>query len=282
MKKINAGKLARRIIIYILIITLVIVFLMPVYGVVTLSLKSLGELAKNYWGLPREWRFDNFDYVWNNPIAGIKYYFANTFKITIPSVIISIFISALMAYPLAKLKIKGGRVIFFIVLFGLTIPHQILIIPVFKTLNLLHLYNTTTGMVWVHSAYGIPFCTFVLRNFMIQIPSELEDASKIDGCNDLGSFWRIILPLCKPALAVLVILQFTWIYNDFFYAVILTSGKEVAPVTVAISLLKSGPIAMRWEVRAAASIIATLPTMIVFLFFQRYFIKGIMLGSVKG
>ena len=254
----------------------------PVYGIVTLSFKSLGELSENYWGLPRDWKFENFAYVWNNPNSGFKYYFFNTFKIAIPSVIIAVFFSALAAYPLAKLKIRGEKIIFFVILFGLTIPHQILIVPVFKILNFFHLYNTTWGMIWIHSAYGFPFCTFVLRNFMIQIPNELEEAARIDGCNDLGTFWKIIIPLSKAALAVLIILQFTWVYNDFFYAVILTYSRDVAPVTVAISLLKGNAFAVRWELQSAAAIMATIPTLIVFLIFQRYFLKGIMLGAVKG
>lgn len=272
----------RLIIIYVVLTITLIFFLLPLYANITLAFKSLEELGKNYWGLPRVWKVENFEYVWSNPNTGLKYYFFNTFKITIPSVIISIFFSALAAYPLAKLKIRGEKIIFFIILFGLTIPHQILIIPVFKILNLFNLYNTIWGMIWIHSAFGIPFCTFVLRNFMIQIPTELVDASRIDGCNDIGCFWKIIMPLSKPALAVLVILQFTWIYNDFFYAVVLTKSKDVAPITVGIALLKSVQFAVRWEMQSAAALIATIPTLIVFLIFQRYFIKGIMLGAVKG
>ena len=137
-------------------------------------------------------------------------------------------------------------------------------------------------MIWVHSAFGIPFCTFVLRNFMMQIPSELMDASRIDGCNDLGAFWKIILPLSKAALSVVIILQFTWIYNDFFYSFILTYDRDVSPVTVGLILLKGNILALEWGLQSAGAIIATIPTLIVFLIFQRYFIKGIMIGAVKG
>lgn len=281
-KTFNKGLFIRRVILYFSIILLLIFFIAPLYGIITLSFKSLSELGNNYWGLPREWRIENFIYAWNNPTAGLKYYFFNTFKITIPSVIIPVFLSALAAYPLAKLKVKGEKVILIIIILGLTIPHQILIVPVFKILNLFYLYDTTLGLVWIHSAFSIPFCTFVLRNFMVQIPNEIEDASKIDGCNDLGSFWRVILPISKPALAVLFILQFTWVYNDFFYSLILTHSRTVAPITVALAIQKGSQYSVRWELLSASAIIASLPTIIVFLIFQRYFIKGIMLGAVKG
>ena len=124
--------------------------------------------------------------------------------------------------------------------------------------------------------------TFVLRNFMTQIPSELMDASRIDGCNDMGAFWKIIVPLSKAAFAVVIILQFTWIYNDFFYALILSYDRDVAPVTVGLMLQSQQILALRWEYQMAGAVIATLPTLVVFLAFQRYFIRGIMLGSVKG
>jgi len=277
-------KIFRLIIIYILLIFTLILFISPLYAAVSFTFKSMKELAVNRWGLPQVWQFKNFKDVFmgTEKITGIKGYFLNTFKIAIPAVIISIFLSSLVAYPLAKLKVKGANIIFFIFLFGLTIPHQILIIPVFKILNLFHLYDTIIGLIWIHCAFSIPFCTFVLKNFMLQIPDELIDAAKIDGCGILRTYWSIIIPLSKSVLAVLVILVFTGIYNDFFFGLILTHSDSVTPVIVRIAFFKSESLyAVRWDLQSAAALIASVPTLVVFLAFQRYFMKGIMLGSVK-
>jgi ABC-type glycerol-3-phosphate transport system permease component len=272
----------RKVVLYVILILLAMLFLAPIYGIATMSLKSLKELAHNYWGIPREPRWQNFDYVWNRPTMGLKPYFLNSLKITLPTIVVVILFSLLAAYPLAKFQIKGQRILIAILIFGITIPHQILIVPVFKMINALRLYDTIFGLMIVHIGYGLPFCTFLLRNYMVTIPKEMVDAAMVDGCTHRTTIFRIILPICKPVIAVIAILEFTWVFNEFFYGLVLANSINSAPVVVAVAFLNTTNYAAYWNYQAAAALIISIPTMIVFLFFQRFFIKGIMLGAIKG
>jgi multiple sugar transport system permease protein len=267
---------------YVFLILLAIIFLIPVYGIIVNSFKSLKELTFNPWGLPATWSLANFDYVWNRTTAGLKFYFLNSFKIAIPAVIIVVTASLMMSYPLARYPLKLNKLIVGIMVFCITIPHQVMIIPLFKLINALRLYDTITALVWIHSGYSIPFAVFLFRNYMTQIPMELQYAAMVDGLNRFQIFTKIIVPLSKPAIAVMAILQFTWVFNEFFYGLVLTNSQRTTPVTVAVAFLKSALFASQWNYQAAASLILTIPTLVVFLAFQRYFIKGIMLGSLKG
>jgi ABC-type glycerol-3-phosphate transport system permease component len=274
--------LYKKILIYAVLAILALVFLAPIYGIITMSLKSLKELAFNYWGLPQQFEWQNFSYVWSRPTMGLKPYFINSFKIAIPSLIFIILFSLIAAYPLSKFKIKGQNILTAILIFGITVPHQILIVPIFKMLNAMHLYNTVYGLILVHVGYGIPFATFLFRNYMTQIPKEIIDSAMVDGASHPRTIFNIIIPLCKPVIAVAAILYFTWIFNEFFYGLILTNSINSTPATVAVSFLNTTNYAAYWNYQAAASLIISLPTLVVFLVFQRFFIKGIMLGSVKG
>lgn len=275
--------LYKKILIYLLLIILAFVFLTPIYSIFTLSIKSIKELINNYWGIPKDPMWQNFPYVWSQAVLSIRPYFINSFKLTIPAVIFIIFFSLLAAYPLSKFKIKGENILLAIIIFGLTIPHQVLIIPVFKMLNMFHLYDNILGLMLVHIGYGIPFATFLLRNYMLQIPNELIDAAMVDGCSHYRMIFGIIFPLCKPAIAVLAILYFTWIFNEFFYALVLTSTKDSMTASVAVGLMSADAgFSIYWNIQSAGALILTIPTLIVFLSFQKYFVKGILLGSVKG
>ena len=275
-------KLYRRAVTYFLLILLALLFLVPVYGIIVNSFKSLKELTFNPWGPPAKLALTNFDYVWNRNTGGLKFYFLNSFKITLPSVLIVIVSALMMAYPLARFPMRLNRVLLGFMVFCITIPHQVMIIPLFKLINALRLYDTITSLVWIHCGYSIPFAVFLFRNYMTQIPMELQYAAMVDGLNRFQIFTRIMIPLSKPSIAVMAILEFTWVFNEFFYGLILTNSQRTTPVTVAVAFLKTALFSSQWHYQAAASLILTLPTLIVFLSFQRYFIKGIMLGSLKG
>lgn len=276
-------KLYKKIIIYIVLICMAALFLAPVYGIISLSVKTMPEIIKNPWGFPREAVFENFIYVWERSVSAIKPFFINSFKITIPAVLFVLFFSFMAAYPLSKFKIKGQNIILALIIFGITVPHQVLIIPVFRMLNITHLYDTIYGLIIIYIGYGIPFATFLLRNYMVQIPKEIVDSAMVDGASHYRLLFRIIFPLSKPAIAVLAILNFTWYFNEFFYGLILTNSKNSMPAAVAVGVMSSdATYSIFWNNQAASALILTLPPLIVFLAFQRYFIKGIMLGSVKG
>ncbi len=284
--KINRAKLKKNLLrasIYTFLSLFVILLLVPIYSAFTLSFKSFGDLAGNYWGLPREWVTTGYKEALLNPNSGLLPHLKNSFIIAVPSVFLAIFLSTMMAYPISRYKLKGSKIIFFMAIFGLTLPIQVLIIPIFQVLEFIHWYNTYQGIILIHVAFGIPFATFVLRNFMISIPKDIQEAAVIDGCNVSGIYSKIILPLSVPPIAVLGVLMFTWTYNSFFWELILTSGMKIAPVQIGIAAYSVDPLmGIHWELKAASAFIATMPTLLLFIIAKRFFIKGITLGAVKG
>ena len=270
----------KKIFIYLILIILAVSFLIPIYGIIVNSFKSLEDLAKNPWAVPKKWNYNNYSYIWGRKTGGLYNYVLNSFKITIPTVIIVVVFSLMMAYPLARFNLKINNFLLALMVFLVTIPTQIMVIPIFRMINFLNLYDTIFGLVWVHSGFGIPFAVFLFRNYMIRIPREIEEAAMLDGANYLQILTKLIVPLCKPAIAVMIIFEFTWVFNEFLYGLVLTRSNA-APATVGVAVLRSASYAGRWDYQCGAALILTMPTLIVFLVFQKYFIKGIMLGSVK-
>ena len=198
-----------------------------------------------------------------------------------PASFFSIALGTLAGYGLGKYNFKGDGVLFILIVAGMFLPPQIALIPVFRLMNDIGLYDTLWAVIIIHTAFGIPICTLVMRNFFQVVPNALREAALIDGANEYGIFFRIMLPLTLPALAVLATLQFTWIWNDFLWPFILTQRAESRTVMVGILNL-TGQYTVDWGGQAAASLIGSLPTLFIFVFFQRYFIRGLTLGAVKG
>ena len=160
------------------------------------------------------------------------------------------------------------------------LPFQILLLPVFLLTNRVGLYNTYWGVILIHTAFQLGFCTFVLRNFMRTIPGEIMDAARIDGASEFGIYWRIVMPLTIPAIAAVSTLEFTWIFNDYLWAIILIQNDAIKPVTAGLATLQ-GQFSTNWPLIVAGAVIAAIPTLIMFLALQRYFIGGLTLGSSK-
>lgn len=276
----------KRILIYFLLIILSISFMAPIYGMILISFKTMSDTIMNPWALPKGISafVSNIKglYFGVEGRTGFLYNMLTSFKITIPSVIIVIIFSMLLAYPLARKKFRFRNIILNFIIIGIAIPYISLVIPIFKLVNTAHLYDSILGLIWIYSGFTIPFAVFLFRNYMILIPIEIEEAALIDGANNWHILIKIIIPLCKPVIAAMIIFGFTWIFNDFFYALVLTYSK-VRTATVAISLLQASEAKiLNWPVQMTAALATSLPTLIVFLAFQKYFIKGIFLGSVKG
>ncbi|MEM2637802.1 MAG: carbohydrate ABC transporter permease [Candidatus Hadarchaeales archaeon] len=204
--------------------------------------------------------------------------FKNTLIITIPAVLGSVFLGALAAYPLARLKFKGSTTVYLLLLFGMMFPFQLVMVPVFKAADFLGLYETTTGnylaVIGTHIIFGVPFCAFILRNFFKTVPRSLQDAAMIDGCSHFSFFFRILLPLSLPALAVISLLQFTGIYNDMLWALVLMRYTDTYPVATTLASL-STTAGVPYGLLCAAGFLAVLPTLILFILLQRYFIQGL-------
>ena len=267
---------------YIALTIMLILFMTPVYGAVVTAFKTQAEVsAFGYWTIPTRFASDNFARVMDPDDGNLGLYLQNSLLLTIPASLFSIALGTLAGYGLGKYKFKGDGLLFILIVAGMFLPPQIALIPVFRLMNDIGLYDTLWAVIIIHTAFGIPICTLVMRNFFQVVPNALREAALIDGANEYGIFFRIMLPLTLPALAVLATLQFTWIWNDFLWPFILTQRAESRTVMVGILNL-TGQYTVDWGGQAAASLIGSLPTLFIFVFFQRYFIRGLTLGAVKG
>ena len=267
---------------YFILTIMLILFMVPVYGAIVTAFKSQAEVtAGGYWTIPTTFASDNFERVMDPEDGNLGLYLGNSLLLTIPASLFSIALGTLAGYGLGKYKFKGDGLLFILIVAGMFLPPQIALIPVFRLMNDIGLYDTLWAVIIIHTAFGIPICTLVMRNFFQVVPNALREAALIDGANEYSIFLRIMLPLTLPALAVLATLQFTWIWNDFLWPFILTQRAESRTVMVGILNL-TGQYTVDWGGQAAASLIGSLPTLFIFVFFQRYFIRGLTLGAVKG
>ena len=261
---------------------MLILFMAPVYGAIVTAFKTQAEVsAGGYWTLPRSLALDNFERVLDPDVGNLGLYLGNSLLLTIPASLFSIGLGTLAGYGLGKYRFKGDAALFILLVAGMFLPPQIALIPVFRLMNDIGLYDTLWAVIIIHTAFGIPICTLVMRNFFQIVPNALREAALIDGANEYSIFFRIMLPLTLPALAVLATLQFTWIWNDFLWPFILTQKADSRTIMVGILNL-TGQYTVDWGGQAAASLVGSLPTLFIFIFFQRYFIKGLTLGAVKG
>jgi multiple sugar transport system permease protein len=200
--------------------------------------------------------------------------------VTVPAVILSLFLASMAAFALSRYRIPGRRTILLTMLAGNLLPPQILLIPVARITESLGVYDSLIGLIAIHVGFGLGFYTFVLHGFMRSIPSEITDAALIDGAGPVGVYGRIIMPLCRPSLAALAALATTWIFNDLIWSITVLRSEAKFPVTAALLNLQGGYVS-NWNVVAAGSILAAVPTALVFFAFQRHFVSGLLMGSTK-
>ena len=262
------------------LIILAVAFLAPTVGVLLSSLKSTRDIALgNLWSVPTTLYLDNYVEVLTNP--AVHTYLVNTLLVAVPATIGSIALGILAGYVFAKLPFRGSNLLFLVLVAGMFFPPQVILIPLFRLFNAMGLIDTLWPVIIVHIGLGIPICTLLMRNFFATVPNALRDAAILEGATEWQVLTRVALPISLPALAVLVTLQFTWIWNDFLWPLIFTQSDDKRTIMLGLVSLK-GQYSVAWGVQGALSLIATLPTLIVFLFFQRYFIKGMTMGAVKG
>lgn len=278
----------QRVVLYAVLIVFAILFLMPLYVMLTTSFKPLAEIHQgNMLALPEQWTLTPWLEAWGSACIGldcdgISGYFFNSLRIVIPAVVISALFGAFNGYVLTKWRFRGHKLVFGLILFGCFIPFQIILLPMARVLGVLHLANTTTGLVLVHIVYGIGFTTLFFRNYYESFPNELIRAAMLDGAGFFTIFFRILLPASGPIIVVTVIWQFTNVWNDFLFGVSFTSG-ESAPITVALNnLVNSSTGVKAYNVNMAAAMFAAVPTLIVYILAGKYFVRGLMSGSVKG
>ena len=243
------------------------------------SLKPASDLAQgNYFGWPSHLAFSNYaDVFRNSPIA---HYILNSFKVTIPTVIGAVALSCMTGFALAIYPFRFNLLIFFIFVAGNFVPFQILMVPVRDLTLHMGLYNTTTGLALFHIAFQTGFCTLFMRNFIKALPNELIEAARVEGVSEVQIFWYVVLPLMRPAIAALSVLVFTFIWNDYFWATVLTTGSSTQPVTAGLYSL-NGQWVAQWQLVSAGSIVAAMPPVLMFFAMQRHFIAGLTFGAVK-
>jgi multiple sugar transport system permease protein len=256
-----------------------ILWLFPLLGVALTSLRPASDLAQgNYFGMPSAVAFSNYaDVFRNSPIAG---YILNSFKVTIPTVIGAVALSCMTGFALAVYRFRGNLLVFFAFVAGNFVPFQILMVPVRDLTLDLGLYNSIAGLALFHIAFQTGFCTLFMRNFIKALPNELIEAARVEGVAEWRIFWFVVLPLMRPAIAALSVLIFTFIWNDYFWATVLTTSASTQPVTAGLYSLNGQWIAS-WHLVSAGSIIAALPPVAMFFLMQRHFIAGLTLGAVK-
>lgn len=263
---------------YMALAVLALFYLLPIYLMVLTGLKPINEVdLRTMWSLPLHGlHVDNF-------IAGYRQLapnLNNSLAMVIPAALLSSLLGSFNGYLLAKWRFRGSDLLFALILFGMFIPYQSILIPLVKFMEFLKLYGDLPGLVLVHIIYGIPITTLIFRNYYSSISTEVLEAGRIDGASLMGLYRHIVLPLSGPAFAVVIIWQFTQAWNEFLFAVILTKQAHW-PVTVALNNL-AGSQLVQWNVLMAATLLAALPTLIVYIFLGRYFMRGLMAGALKG
>lgn len=266
------------VLLWLVLILGLVFFLMPMYVMVVNGLKEATNVSlRTMWQLPSTLSGGGFieaaRRLWNN--------MQNSFLMVIPATIISSFFGSLNGYLLSKWKFRGSDVLFLIMLFGFFIPYQVILFPLVRFLQIIHLYGTIPGLVLCHVVYGLPITTLMFRNYFAGVPTELIEAASVDGAGLMTIFWKVMLPLSVPAFIVVGIFQFTNIWNDFLFGVTVVPNPAAQPITIALNNL-SGSFSVDWNVVMAGAVVAALPTALVYVFLGRYFVRGLLAGSVKG
>ena len=256
-----------------------VLWLLPLIGVAVTSVRPASDLAAgNYFGWPSGLAFGNYVEIFRTTELGK--YILNSFYVTIPTVIGAVALSTMTGFALGIYKFRGNLLLFFMFVAGNFVPFQILMVPVRDLSLKMGVYNTYWALILFHIAFQTGFCTLFMRNFIRALPYELVEAARVEGVAEWRIFWFIVLPLMRPAIAALSVLIFTFIWNDFFWATVLTSSPDAQPITAGLSSLNGQWIA-QWHLVSAGSILAALPPVAMFFLMQKHFIAGLTLGAVK-
>jgi glucose/mannose transport system permease protein len=253
-------------------------FLMPVYVMVVTGLKEARNVSlSTMWNLPQQLSGGGFVEAWNRLAPNL----GNSLMLAIPATIISAVWGSINGYVFAKWKFRGSNLLFALLVFGMFIPYQSILIPLIQFLQHVKLYGTIYGLITVHVLYGLPITSLIFRNYFASIPDELMEAARIDGAGIIRTYTHVMLPLSLPGFVVVGIFQFTNIWNDFLFGVTILPNPTAQPITVALNNL-SGSFSVDWNVVMAGAVVAALPTALVYIFLGRFFVRGLLAGSVKG
>ena len=257
-----------------------ILWLLPLIAVASFSVRPLADFTNgNYWGMPSTFEFlTNYGRVFYD--SDMPRYMLNSVLITVPTVIGAVALSCMTGFALGIYRFKGNLLIFFMFIAGNFVPFHILMVTVLDLTVSVGLYDTKLGLIMFHIAFQTGFCTLFMRNFIRALPFELIEAARVEGVAEWRIFWFVVLPLMRPAIAALSVLIFTFIWNDYFWAIVLTQGPDAQPVTAGITSFNSQYVA-QYHLMSAGSIVAAVPPVVMFFMMQKHFIAGLTLGAVK-
>jgi glucose/mannose transport system permease protein len=262
---------------YLLLLLFLAVVLIPAYVLVVTSFKPPAETSSSQaWLPPDAWTLDGWRTAWDALRAPLL----RTFALAIPASLLSSVLGSMNGFVLSRWRFPYANVVFAFLLFGMYIPYQAVMIPLVSMMRFIGIPNGIPALILVHTIFGLPICTLIFRNYYESIPGDLMEAARVDGAGMLGTYARIVLPLSGPGFVVTIIWQFTSVWNDFLFAIFLSNTRN-GPVTIALNALAGGQLS-NYGASMAGAMIASLPTLVVYILLGRYFVGGLMAGSVKG
>ena len=285
-----SARRAGRIAIYALMIGASALWVIPLLFALYISFRPYSETSQDgYVSLPHHLTLSNYFNAWTQ--ADLPRFFINSVEITVPAVIVTLFLASMVAFVVVRADIKINVALLLLFTAGNLLPPQVIITPLYRLYLLIPLpglisssgllYDSIAGLIVINVAFQTGFCVFVLSNYMRTIPGEMYEAAEVDGASMWSRYWRLTLPLCRPALAALATLLTTWIYNDFFWAITLMVSGSKRPITSALANLQ-GQFVSNQNLIAAAAVMAAIPTLVVYILLQKQFIAGLTLGATKG
>ncbi|MDI3316563.1 MAG: carbohydrate ABC transporter permease [Bacillota bacterium] len=253
-----------------------LIWIVPFLGILMSALRPQEELLDGWWSLhPLTLSFRNFAAAWNHPSVPLSSGIRNSLTVAIPATVLPVLLGAMAGYGLLRSRSRARSPLFVVVVFLLAVPQQMVAIPLFKLLVQLHLINSFAGLVAVHTAWGLPWIVMFLHNYFATLPAELEEAAQLDGASRMTIFWRLVLPLALPGLAAAAALQFTWVWNDFFFALITIYDPSELLATQRIPLMR-GQYLVDWGVLSAASVLVMAVPVLVYTLLQRNYVRGMV------
>jgi glucose/mannose transport system permease protein len=268
---------ASRVITYALLLVVAVFYLLPIYVMAATAFKSFTEVSHTTpWQLPSMPTVEAF----GNAFATLAPSFFNSVLLVVPATLLSALLGSLNGYVLSKWRFRGADLVFTLLLFGMFIPYQSILLPLVLVLQKIELYGGIPGLILTHVVYGIPITTLIFRNYYAAIPTEVIEAARIDGASVLGIYRHIMFPISMPGFVVVLIWQFTSIWNEFLFAVTLTLPDQW-PITVALNGL-AGSLLAHYEIQMAGALLAALPPLVIYIVLGRYFIRGLLAGALKG
>jgi len=263
---------------YLLLTPFLLLTIIPFVIIVLTALKSNSELGRGAFALPEVWRRSNFGQAWTG--ARFARYFGNSVIVAVPVVVIASLLSVLAGYAFGRMRFPFSRVLFFVMLVGFMVPQEALVIPLYHNLRALGLLDTYWALILPQIGLSVSFGAFWMRTFFAEVPQDLVDAATMDGCNSWDTLWRVLLPIARPAILTLVVLFFVWTWNDFLLALILISSEQLRTLPLGLAFFQ-GRYTTNTPLIAAGAVITALPTVLLYIFFQRQFIRGITAGAVE-